>query len=70
MVQITSPPPHQIKEVLPGTPVPKGKACLVLVQLKDLANKEVATIDVRKEKRGFAVNGVPMNSVSIKKEKK
>ena len=68
MVQITSPPPHQMKEVLPGTPVPKGKACLILVQLKDLVNKEVATVDVKKERRGFAVNGVPMNNVTVKRE--
>ena len=70
MAAVTSPPPHLIKEVLPGTPVPKGKACLILVQLKDLINKDVATVDVKKEKRGFAVNGVPMNNVTIKRENK
>ena len=68
MVAITSPPPHQIKEVLPGTPVPKGKACLVLVQLKDLLNKEIAMVDVKKERKGFAVNGIPLNSVAVKRK--
>ena len=68
MVAINSPPPHQLKEVLPGTPIPKGKSCICLVQLKDLANKEMVVVDVKKEKRGFAVNGVPMTSVSLKRK--
>lgn len=68
MIAVTSPPPHQIKEVLPGTPVPKGKACLVLVQLKDLLNKEIAMVDVKKGKKGFSVNGIPLNSVAVKRK--
>ena len=69
LVAVTSPPPHEIKEVLPGIPVPKGKAGVYLVQLKDLVNKEVAIVDLKKKgKEGFAVNGVPMTSVSLKRK--
>ena len=68
MAAVTSPPPHQIKEVLPGTPIPKGKACLLLVQLKDLVNKDIATVDVKKERKGFRVNGIPLNSVAVKRK--
>lgn len=68
-IAVNSPPPHQIKKVLPGTPVPKGKACVCLVRLNDLANKEVVIVDVKRdEKRGFAVNGIPMTSVSLKRK--
>ena len=68
MVSVTSPLPHHIKEVLPGTPIPKGKACLVLVQLKDLMNKEVATFDVKKGRKGFASDGIPMNNAPVKRK--
>ena len=68
MASVTSPPPHHIKEVLPGTPIPKGKACLLLVQLKDLVNKEVTTVDVKKERKGFTPDGIAMNSGAFKRK--
>ena len=58
-VCVSSPPPHQLSGILPGNPVPKGKGHICLVQLKDLAKKEIAMVDCGQNK-GNKRNGVAL----------
>ena len=71
LVAILSPPPHHLEKVLPGTPVPKGKADLYLVRLDDLSKKEITLVDAnRKKPTGMNRDGIPMNSTGLNLKRK
>lgn len=52
-VSVTSPPPHLLNKVIPGSPTPTGEATVCLVSLDDLAKKEVLIIDGANKQNEF-----------------
>lgn len=58
-IAVTSPPPLQMNGNLPGTPVPKGKCHVCLVQLKDLVKKEYTVVD-RNQTKGNDRKGLAL----------